>query len=284
MATRVQATARSTGDEAWLSAQPGSVALYFLLATVTAWTLWAVAAAIVPAESLDRSTRALLFLPGTFAPGLVALALCYRATGVTGVGRLLDRIFIWDVGLRWYLFAAAYMAAAKLMAAALYRLIEGAWPPMLPVPLLGMFGAVLLSVPFQAGEEIGWRGYALPRLTARLGLARASVLLGVVWALWHVPLFYIAGTDNFGQPFPVYLLAVTAISVPMAWLYVRTGGSLLLVMVMHAAINNTTGIVPAGVADPVPVMSLTATPMGWLTAIVLWLAAAILLLRMRAWQ
>jgi membrane protease YdiL (CAAX protease family) len=97
----------------------------------------------------------------------------------------------------------------------------------------------------QAGEEIGWRGYALPRLAAPFGLARASIMLGMIWACWHLPLFFLPQADTYGQSFPVYLLQVTALSVAIAWLYWRTNGSPLLTMLMHAAINNTKDIVPS---------------------------------------
>jgi hypothetical protein len=197
------------------------------------------------------------------------------------VQALLGRMLRWDVGVRWYGFAVGYLAAIKLLAALLHRMLMGAWPAFGTVPFVLMLGAVLMSTPVQAGEEIGWRGYALPRLAARMGLGRASLLLGVVWALWHIPLFYIVGTDTSAQPFPVFLLSVTAVSVAIAWLYVRTGGSLLLVMLMHAAINNTTGIVPGAVANPTHPLVMSATPVAWLTAALLSLAAAGLLWRMR---
>lgn len=139
--------------------------------------------------------------------------------------------------------------------------------------------AIPFSTPVQAGEEIGWRGYALPGLAARLGLPAASLVLGVVWACWHLPFFVLAGSDKTGQSFPVYVLGVTALSVAMAWLYWRTHGSLLLTMVLHAAINNTTDLVPAatpGAADP---FSFAASPVAWTTVVLLWLGAA--LVRMR---
>jgi membrane protease YdiL (CAAX protease family) len=143
-----------------------------------------------------------------------------------------------------------------------------------------MLVAIIFSTPVQAGEEIGWRGYALPRLARSLGLGGASIVLGIIWACWHLPFFFIPGSDNAGQSFPVYLLAVTAISVAMAWLYWRTKGSLLLTMLMHAAINNTAGIVssPASTTNP---FALKTSLVAWLTAAVLWLSAAYFLIRMR---
>ena len=125
--------------------------------------------------------------------------------------------------------------------------------------------------------EIGWRGYALPGLMKRFGLARASVLLGAIWAVWHLPQFYIAGGDSYRQSFPVWALQVVALSVAFAWLFARSGGSLLLVMLFHSAINNTKDIVPSGMSEPPGVFSLEASPVSWLTTGLLWLCAAFML-------
>jgi hypothetical protein len=119
-------------------------------------------------------------------------------------------------------FAVGYMAAIKLSVAFLSRLATGAWPAFGQQPWHIMVVAIVFSTPVQAGEEIAWRGYALPRLAGRFGLARASLALGVIWACWHLPLFIIPATDKSGQSFLVYLLQVTALSVAMAWLYWRT--------------------------------------------------------------
>lgn len=256
-----------------------SVGAFFGLTFLTSWILWGAAGA-VPGLSSD-GTRALLFLPGTFAPALVAVVLTRVNDGARGTRALLGRLLLWNVGFRWYLFAAGYMIAIKLGAALVHRGITGAWPAFSSVPVYLLLAAALFSTVFQAGEEIGWRGFALPRLTARMGLGAASVVLGVVWALWHLPLFFISETTTTGQSFPVYMLSVTALSVAMAWLYARTGGSLLLVMLMHAAINNTKDIVPSPSSAGGGVLALDASLLSWITMALLWLGAAWLLVRMR---
>ncbi len=256
---------------------PGAIAVYFALTFLVAWLLWLAAAAVTP-SSWSIGTRGLFYLPGTFAPAIVALWLTARDEGGAGISLLLRRVVRWEVHARWYLFAISYMAGIKLAAAVASRAITGEWPAFSELPLYLLFIGAILSTPFQAGEEIGWRGYALPRLASRMGLARASILLGVIWALWHLPLFVIPGTTTSGQNFSMYLIAVTAVSVPMAWLYARTGGSLLLVMLMHSAINNTTGIVPSRSADA----PAEVTIVSWLTAALLWIGAAFFLARMPA--
>jgi CAAX protease family protein len=221
-----------------------------------------------------------LFLLGTFAPGLIALAFTARTGGREGVTALLRRILQWEVGAKWYVFAAGYMAAIKLTVALVHRLATGAWPRFGSTPWYIMLLATVISTWVQAGEEVGWRGYALPRLTARLGFGWSGILLGVIWACWHLPLFLVKGTNTSGQSFPVYLLQVTALSVAMAWLYWRTEGSLLLVMLMHAAVNNTKDIIPSVVTGATNPFGLSTSPVAWLTVALLWIGAAYFLFRM----
>jgi membrane protease YdiL (CAAX protease family) len=147
-----------------------------------------------------------------------------------------------------------------------------------------MLGALLVSTWVQAGEEIGWRGYALPRLARRTGLGAASMILGALWASWHLPLFFMQHTDSLGQSFPLYLTHVVAVSVAMAWLYWKSGGSLLLVMLMHASINNTGEIVPAAVPGASHPFGLNGSLVGWISAALAWIVALPLLIQMRRAQ
>src|SRR6185369_5199491 len=97
----------------------------------------------------------------------------------------------------------------------------GIWPHWSDESPLVMLLAIPLSTPLQIGEEVGWRGYALPRLGAGIGFGPAALVLGIVWACWHLPLFFVVAGDKYGQSFPIWSLQVIALSVAMAWLYVR---------------------------------------------------------------
>ena len=248
--------------------------IFFVLVYAITWALFITVATILPART---PLGYALVLAGAYAPALVALVLTGWTAGADGVARLLRRMLIVDVPLRYYLFAIFYMLAVKLTAAAAHRAILGAWPQVTWGSLAIIPLAIAFSTPFQAGEEIGWRGYALPRLAARFGLARASLLLGVIWAVWHLPQFYIADADTYHQSFLVWAPQVVAMSVAFAWLYARTGGSLLLVMLLHSAINNSKDIVPSGAAAPAGVFSLHASAVSYIALAVLWLFAAGLL-------
>jgi membrane protease YdiL (CAAX protease family) len=221
-----------------------------------------------------------LVLLGAYAPAMAALLLTGWEQGRAGVRALLARILVADVPVRYYVFAVSYMAAVKLTAALLHRGLLGSWPRFGSESLAMIPLAIAISTPFQAGEEIGWRGYALPRLSARFGSARASLLLGVLWAVWHLPQFYIADADTYHQSFLVWSTQVVAMSVTFAWLYARSGGSLLLVMLLHSAINNSKDVVPSGVGNPPGVFSLHASAVSWLSLGLLWLGAGYFLFRM----
>jgi membrane protease YdiL (CAAX protease family) len=253
---------------------------FFSITYLVTWILWGVAALILRTGALSPLAQALLLL-GTISPSLVALALSTKREGRAGRRALIDRVFTWEVGARWYLFAIGYMAAIKLSAALVHRVATGAWPRFGDEPWYLMVGAILISTWVQAGEEIGWRGYALPRLSERFGLAPASIMLGIIWALWHLPLFFFAAADTYGQSFLLYALQVTALSVALAWLYWRTGGSLLLVMLMHASVNNTKDIVPSVVPGATDPFALNMSLVAWLALALMWTAAAYFLFRMR---
>jgi membrane protease YdiL (CAAX protease family) len=251
---------------------------FFSLTFALTWAMWYVASS---GGRFPSGIGGAVFLIGVFAPAIVALGLTARATGRAGVMRLLARISPASLDLRWYVFALAYMPVLKLSAAAISRARYGTWPAFGDTPWVLMIAAIMVSTWVQAGEEIGWRGYALPRLASRVGVAMASVILGVIWSVWHLPLFFIQGSGSDGQSFPIYLLTVTAMSVAMAWLFWRTAGNLFVVMLMHAAINNTSGIVPARLAGAVQPFAFDGTPVAWWTVVLAWVVAVPLLASMR---
>lgn len=254
----------------------GRLVAFFSITYAVTWACFiSVAAMPIPAPY-----RGLIVLLGAFAPSLVALCLTARDEGGAGVRTLLRGVVQWRVPAQWYLFAASYMAAIKLTVAVTHRAATGAWPRLGTVPWYVIPFAIIFSTPFQAGEEIGWRGYALPRLAARFGLAGASLLLGLIWALWHLPQFFIREADTYGQSFFVFVLQVVALSVTIAWLWARTGRSLLLPMLLHAAVNNSKDIVPSAMPGATNPFGLNASVVGWLTIVGLWVGAAHFLLRM----
>jgi len=252
---------------------------FFLLTFAFSWSCFSALAILARSAPVGVAGYALLLL-GTFAPSIVGVWLTYRQEGSAGVTSLLRRILRWQVAARWYLFAVALFPAIKLAVALTYRALAGAWPRFGNESPAIILMAIIVSTPFQAGEEVGWRGYALPRMAARLGFGPASIVLGAVWGLWHLPLFFVPGED-YGQPFFVFAMGTTALSVAIAWLYANSKGSLLLTMLMHSAVNQTVGIVPDTLAQPGNPFSLRAPIPFYLTVGFLWIAAGYFLVRFR---
>jgi membrane protease YdiL (CAAX protease family) len=255
-----------------------SVAAFFVLTFAITWSCFAAAGLLVP-----PAARWPLLILGAFAPSAVAVLLTAKQEGKAGVKALLSRLGEWRVGARWYAFALLYMAAVKIGVALIYRITLGGWPTFGSGYSIGIVGTALIAAIFGGplGEEIGWRGYALPRLGDWIGKAEATVLLGVVWACWHLPVFFIPGMDQSGQSLPVYMLQVTALSVGMGWLYWHTRGSLLLAVLMHTAINQSKDIVPSKVAGAESPWGLSHSPVAWLTVLLLGLSAVYFLARMK---
>jgi hypothetical protein len=102
----------------------------------------------------------------------------------------------------------------------------------------------------------------------------------LVWASWHLPLFFVRGADTHGQSFVLYAAQVTAISVAMAMLYARSGGGLFLPMLFHAAVNNTKDIVPSATPGTHALLSASASLQAWLAVAVSWACAVLILVWM----
>jgi len=273
---------RPTSRPPFSGAQQLRLLAYFLLTFLVTWSVWFAASGLAaPGNTGLFGGRGPVFLLGVFAPALVALALTAQAEGRTGVMRLLARIGHWRVGARWYAVAIGYFAVVKLAAALVHRIVTNEWPPFGGTPVALIFLGIAVSTWVQAGEEVGWRGYALPRLAQYFGLGGASLVLGVAWAVWHLPLFVLPDSGSTGQSFPAYLLQVMAMSVVSAFLYWKTDGSLLLTMLMHASVNNTTGLVPAAIGGAITPIAFGGSLVAWATVAISWAIAIPLLIRMR---
>lgn len=222
-------------DPAPATAEPRDVYTFFGLTFAISWALW------LPMLALQRyRLTPLLGLAGTFGP-LAAAAICtWRRHG--HLRPLLHPLLRWRIDWVWYLLVLLLPVAAVVAVAGVARAL-GAGGDADPLGWQAFPSALLLSVVVGGGqEEPGWRGFAQPGLQPQHGALRASLLVGVAWALWHLPLFAIPGATQteLGLSFWVYLLYVPALSVLFAWLYNATGGSVLLCVLFHGALNAAT--------------------------------------------
>jgi len=168
--------------------------------------------------------------------------------GKEGVIALLKRFLIWRVGWKWYMVAFLLYPGILLSAVLLNAALSQIPPDFSIVFAHKIFGPsanlALLIIPFflfdalANGEEIGWRGYVLPRLQAKYSALVSSLIVGVIWGIWHFPKFMAPGNDS---SFTLFMVKVMADAILYTWLYNNTKGSLLLVTLFHAA-GNTAGV------------------------------------------
>ncbi|HVR96302.1 MAG TPA: CPBP family intramembrane glutamic endopeptidase [Thermoanaerobaculia bacterium] len=199
-----------------------------------AWT-WPLAAGV----------RWSLMLPllGLFGPLIGAVAVVWALEGGAGLRRLWRRFALRRHHLGW-LAAAFALPLLLLVPIWLLERITASAPALALGPI--SFVSVVLAF-LIVGEEVGWRGFALPHLLGRWPALWSSLGVGVVWALWHLPNFLLPGFPHQGLPFAAFVLIVVAYSVLFTWLHLRTEGSLLVAVVFHASLNlfSVAGMEPA---------------------------------------
>lgn len=192
------------------------------------------------------------------APSISALALTARYGGLPGVFALLRRLVAFRVSALWAAVALLGYPILWLLVALAQRLVHGhadtldltPWLVTLPALLLG---GHLIRDGGALGEELGWRGYALPRLLDMATPRTASLILGFVWALWHLPAFFVSSLSQSAIDFGPYVLNVVAFSVLMTALYVRTQGNVLWAGVVPHMMFNA---VPRAGIEVIPAVTI----------------------------
>jgi membrane protease YdiL (CAAX protease family) len=188
---------------------------------------------------------ALLGLIGAYGPSIAAIVVLAASEGRRGVRTALAPFVVWRVGPRWY----AYVLTLPFGAYALAALVHARPHLDLGSGLRTIPGAWLVALPFgPLGEELGWRGFMLPRLLRRFGAVAATVIVGLTWAAWHLASFTFPGAAIPS------VFAVTASSIGLfacqliaeagifTYVWIKTPGSLILAVLLHMSFNANTNI------------------------------------------
>ena len=232
---------------------------YFVLTYAATWIflgpfvyLWRVV--------LDRSFEPwlLVFFPGAYGPTIAALLMTYVLEGRKGIKHLLAKLLIWRVPGIWYLCVILLPIALLLLAVGFSDFRETALATFVPGNLLAAIPLYLLvALPFgPLGEELGWRGFALPRLQARFTPLVSSLILGVIWTFWHTPMFWFPGAaiPSFLElslfSVLLYLALVTAEAVLFTVVFNYTQGSVLIAILFHLAFNASENILFSALQEP----------------------------------
>jgi membrane protease YdiL (CAAX protease family) len=214
---------------------------YFLISYAVSWLFW-VPLALSQLELVALEVPGLFFLLGGVGPITAATLLTWRALGSNGLRELYSRLLIWRVHWGWYLVALLWPSAVALIALAIAR-FTGIPAAVTVAPataiLLSLVGTTLILII----EEVGWRGYALPRLQSRHNALISSLVLGTLWGVWHFPLHlmpdYPRPLDNPFASIALFTIFAVLFSVLLTWIFNSTRGSLLLVLLGHQAFNTT---------------------------------------------
>ncbi len=188
-----------------------------------------------------------------FGPTFSAVIVSGIIGGKPKITKLLSGLLRWRINIKWY-FAAAFLFLAPLAITQIYRLlgnpVEGTGADL----TLGKAARIIIFTLFSGpvAEELGWRGFALPRLQEKHNALVSSLILGVIWTCWHIPLFFITGASQMSIPFPIYLVMVVTVTIYLTWLYNNTQGSMIITIIAHFFYNLTCFL--TGVLHPMPPM------------------------------
>ena len=240
----------------------GNVSAFFILIFVISIPLY-ILAALVPQELV-------LFLALTLAPVPItaALILTYRENGSEGARRLLKRSFdIKRITKKSWYVPIFFLVPALFFLALVLMVLMGEPVPEPLFPVVAAPVAFLIFLLFALFEEVGWMGYAFDPLQDRRPAFAASILLGIPWALWHLPFYLSAGLD------PVWiagqLFTLLAIRTLIAWIYNNAGKSVFATMLFHAVYNVCTLMIASyysslGHALTSVLIAITAVVVVWL--------------------
>lgn len=189
-------------------------------------------------DSITGAQGFILVILASSVPSVLAIVLTAAGSGKGAVRVLLRRLLAWRVDPRWYVLIFLGPLALAAIAVGLNAVVGGPGVS-LGTPLAAIVITLLFSIfPGSAlGEEIGWRGYLLPRLQAGRSALTASLVLGAFWGLWHLPLWLTGDPVRTPGLYAAFFVSVLALSVILAWVYNGTGGSLVTVVLLHATAN-----------------------------------------------
>ena len=200
-----------------------------------------------------------LFILAVYAPGIAGFLLVWWHYGLKGMGSFLRRLTLWRAPLKWWLFIILGIPTVVYTGAAIKGTINEpisftSWYELLPALALALFLGPI--------EEFGWRGLALPLLQRKFAPIWAGLILGVIWAIWHIPSFLMSGTPQSAWAFWPFFFGIIAISVIQTPLFNVSKGSLLIAILYHFQMMNP--IFPDGQPYDIFIFIIIAAIIVWL--------------------
>ena len=177
-----------------------------------------------------------LFYLAVYAPAISALVLIFYRHGIQGMRLFLSRLLLWRASIYWYVMLVFIVPLVFYMAA-LFK--QGAVDTLFPFASVTAYLSALSLMAIKGPiEEIGWRGLALPMLQRRMAPIWAALLLGVIWAIWHLPAFMLGGTPQSAWALTPFFVGTVALSIIVTPLFNHSRGSILLPAFFHLQVIN----------------------------------------------
>ena len=223
-----------------------SVWLYFLLTYSLSWLFWL--PEVLSSQGINGPIiLMILYVIGGFGPTIAAFILTFVNDGRNGVKNLLNRALNYRIEKRWVAVIFGLMPAILGIVYIIHVLTDS------PIPESGLLSNPLLIIPtffiifFFGGavtEEFGWRGYALDRLQSKFNSLTSSLILGILWGFWHLPLFYIVGTSQVNMSIWLFVINSILLSFLFTWLHNNTNGNILTAILFHTMVNLSYSFLP----------------------------------------
>ena len=210
--------------------------IYLFITFLFSWLSWGIASLIN-----NKTIYMIFFVMGGFGP-ITAAYISVIVTEEKSVRDFNTRVFNWRYDLIWYLVPFLISFGLGFLVVIITSLVDKNLLSQIDLQPWYMFFPIFISMIIGGGiEEPGWRGIALPELEKRFNSFKASLILGIIWSLWHLPLFLLEGTSQSKMNFFIYSIGVIGLTFILTWFYNKTN-SILLCIIFHAAINTTLGM------------------------------------------
>ncbi|WBW97345.1 CPBP family intramembrane glutamic endopeptidase [Oceanirhabdus sp. W0125-5] len=220
--------------------------IQLFLTFIITWGCWITAWCLLKEGIVNTSNPIYLSLfgiGGAFGPGLATWLVLRIAKDKNSYKNYISSLIKWRVNILWYILPFAVYIGVPFLSSLLVNFINVGNPISLKIQPLYMLIMYFPIMIIGGGlEELGWRGFVLPELLKSFSPIISSLILGVIWAIWHLPLFYLLPhTSQYAMNFPFYLCGVIGITFMMTWVYIKTQSTLLSI-IYHAAFNSVFSI------------------------------------------